>query len=66
MFSDARLSHSTHTGTRTARDRHEVYDSKADVWSWGVLLSECITCAMPYGHTFMTPVQVRCARMTVR
>ncbi len=38
--------------------RHEVYDTKADVWSWGVLLSECIMCMMPYGHTYMTPVQV--------
>ncbi|GFR48878.1 hypothetical protein Agub_g10820 [Astrephomene gubernaculifera] len=41
--------------------RHEVYDSKADVWSWGVLLSECITCAMPYSHMYMTPVQVAMA-----
>lgn len=35
-----------------------MYDTKADVWSWGVLLSECIMCMMPYGHTYMTPVQV--------
>lgn len=41
------------------RRRHEVYDGKSDVWSFGVLLSELITGQVPYQHTFMTPVQVR-------
>lgn len=39
--------------------RHEVYDTKADVWSWGVLLLECLTLQAPYAQTFHTPVQVR-------
>ena len=38
--------------------RHEVYDSKADVWSFGVMLAEVINCQIPYAHTYMTPVQV--------
>eukprot|EP00198_Chlamydomonas_reinhardtii_P002739 XP_001692075.1 predicted protein [Chlamydomonas reinhardtii] len=65
LLEEARASLTGETGTYLYMApevmRHEVYDSKADVWSWGVLLSECITCAMPYGHTFMTPVQVAMA-----
>ncbi|KAG2435706.1 hypothetical protein HXX76_006905 [Chlamydomonas incerta] len=65
LLEEARASLTGETGTYLYMApevmRHEVYDSKADVWSWGVLLSECVTCAMPYGHTFMTPVQVAMA-----
>lgn len=38
--------------------RHEDYDSKSDVWSFGVLLAELATCQTPYTNTYMTPVQV--------
>eukprot|EP00798_Chlamydomonas_sp_ICE-L_P016465 gene16465-22687_t len=37
--------------------RHDVYDGKADVWSWGVMFTELLTCQLPYAQTFMTPVQ---------
>ena len=40
--------------------RHDVYDCKCDVWSWGVLFAECLDGGrLPYWHTYMTPVQVR-------
>ncbi|KAG2501716.1 hypothetical protein HYH03_000217 [Edaphochlamys debaryana] len=65
LLDEARSSLTGETGTYLYMApevmRHEVYDSKADVWSWGVMLSECITCALPYGHTYMTPVQVAMA-----
>lgn len=48
---------------RTLRRRHEVYDSKADVWSFGVLLAEIITTQIPYVHTYLTPVQARAGRV---
>lgn len=38
-----------------------MYDSKADVWSWGVLLVELVTCQFPYAHTYLTPVQIATA-----
>ncbi|GBF89363.1 hypothetical protein Rsub_01935 [Raphidocelis subcapitata] len=41
--------------------RHEVYDAKADVWSFGVLLAEIITTQIPYVHTYLTPVQIAMA-----
>ena len=39
--------------------RHEVYDSKADVFSWGVLFAELLTGRPPYGDAYLTPVQAR-------
>ncbi|KAI8464577.1 MAG: kinase-like domain-containing protein [Monoraphidium minutum] len=41
--------------------RHERYGTSADVWSFGVLLSELVTCKSPYAHAFLTPVQVALA-----
>lgn len=38
--------------------RHELYTSKADVFSWGVLLAELISQRPPYEGLYMTPVQV--------
>jgi hypothetical protein len=39
--------------------RHEAYDSKADVYSWGVMLVEVLTQRAPYDGLYLTPVQVR-------
>jgi hypothetical protein len=38
--------------------RHELYTSKADVFSWGVLLAEVLSQRPPYEGLYMTPVQV--------
>jgi serine/threonine protein kinase len=39
--------------------RHEAYDgSKADAWSFGVLLVEAAALERPYEHCHMTPVQI--------
>eukprot|EP01025_Chloroclados_australasicus_P029886 TRINITY_DN2987_c1_g1_i2.p2 TRINITY_DN2987_c1_g1~~TRINITY_DN2987_c1_g1_i2.p2 ORF type:complete len:518 (+),score=63.36 TRINITY_DN2987_c1_g1_i2:270-1823(+) len=38
--------------------RHEVYDSKADVYSWGVLFAELINQRPPYSELQLTPIQV--------
>ncbi|EIE27354.1 kinase-like protein [Coccomyxa subellipsoidea C-169] len=41
--------------------RHELYTSKADVFSWGVLLAEVLSQRPPYEGLYMTPVQVALA-----
>lgn len=38
--------------------RHEAYDSRADCWSFGVLLVELLTQQKPYSQLYLTPVQV--------
>lgn len=38
--------------------RHEVYDSKADVFSWGVMFVELLSAKPPYSDQYLTPVQV--------
>lgn len=38
--------------------RHEMYDSRADVYSWGVLFAEVLTQQVPYESMLCTPVQV--------
>lgn len=38
--------------------RHEVYDTSADVYSWGVLLVELLAGKPPYSDYHLTPVQV--------
>lgn len=38
--------------------RHEAYDSRSDVWSFGVVLVELLTQQKPYALTYMAPVQV--------
>ncbi|KIZ01642.1 hypothetical protein MNEG_6317, partial [Monoraphidium neglectum] len=41
--------------------RHEQYDGRADVWSFGVMLAELITTQTPYSWAYMTPVQIALA-----
>jgi serine/threonine protein kinase len=41
--------------------RHEIYGCKTDVWSWGVLLAEMVSCMMPYADTYLQPVQIALA-----
>lgn len=41
--------------------RHEMYDSKADVFSWGVMLAELVAARPPYSDQNLTPVQVAIA-----
>eukprot|EP01026_Neomeris_dumetosa_P055673 TRINITY_DN50712_c0_g2_i1.p1 TRINITY_DN50712_c0_g2~~TRINITY_DN50712_c0_g2_i1.p1 ORF type:complete len:502 (+),score=87.87 TRINITY_DN50712_c0_g2_i1:131-1636(+) len=38
--------------------RHEVYDSKADVYSWGVMFAELVNQRIPYQELYLTPIQV--------
>jgi hypothetical protein len=38
-----------------------VYDSKADVWGWGVLFVEALTLTAPYAYTYLTPEQIALA-----
>lgn len=39
--------------------RHEMYDQKADVYSWGVLLVEVLRQQPPYEDQYLGPVDVR-------
>ncbi|KAK9830463.1 hypothetical protein WJX72_011909 [[Myrmecia] bisecta] len=41
--------------------RHELYNSKADVFSWGVMLAELINQKPPYEGSYYTPVQIALA-----
>lgn len=38
--------------------RHELYNSRTDVYSWGVLLVELISQTIPYEDQHLTPLQV--------
>ena len=38
--------------------RHEMYDTRTDVYSFGVLLAEILAQKLPYADLFCTPVQV--------
>jgi serine/threonine protein kinase len=42
--------------------RCERYDTPADVWSFGVMLGELVTCKTPYLFAGLTPAQVSAAR----
>ena len=39
--------------------RHEMYDTRADVYSFGVLLAEVLAQKLPYADLYCTPVQAR-------
>jgi serine/threonine protein kinase len=39
--------------------RHELYNSRTDVFSWGVMFVELLTQRPPYEGLYLTPVQVR-------
>jgi len=41
--------------------QHNVYDAKADVFSWAVMTAELITQQVPYQEFYMTPLQVAMA-----
>ena len=43
---------------RPPAHRHEVYDSRSDVWSWGVLCVELLAQSKPYAGLYATPVQI--------
>ena len=43
--------------------RHEMYDTRADVYSWGVLFAEILQQQPPYEGLYCTPMQV-CAVST--
>lgn len=38
--------------------RHELYDTRSDVWSWGVMCVELLAQQKPYAHLYATPVQI--------
>ena len=42
----------------------QVYDTRADVYSWGVLLAELVAQKPPYDGMYLTPTQVWARRCT--
>eukprot|EP00891_Asterochloris_glomerata_P002868 jgi/Astpho2/2868/Aster-01022 len=41
--------------------RHELYNSRTDVFSWGVMFVELLTQQRPYERLYMTPIQIALA-----